>query len=110
MRFPAETLIRNKARLDPHMYEVEVRQGVSGVRLRLSTRFPFWRRKLMDLSDVAVRHAIAVSPVNIRHSIELSPSAVSIAREIRFCVIAVVVGFTAASIIKSALVYKRSSP
>jgi len=108
MRFPAETLIRNKARLDPHMYEV--RQGVSGVRLRLLTRFRFWSRELMDLSDVAVRHAIAVSPVNIRHSIELSPSAVSIAREIRFCVIAVVVGFTAASIIKSALVYKRSSP
>jgi hypothetical protein len=107
MRFPAETLIRNKARLDPRMYEV--RQGVSGVRLRLLTRFRFWSRKLMDLSDVAVGHAIAVSPVNIRHSIELSPSAVSIAREIRFCIIAVVVGFTAASIVKSALVYKRSS-
>lgn len=63
----------------------------------------------MDLSDVAVRHAVADSPLNIRHSIDLSSSAVSIAREIRFCVIAVVVGFTAASIVKSVLEYRRST-
>ena len=62
----------------------------------------------MDLSDVAVRHAVAVSPVNVRHSLELSPSTVSTAREIKFCVIAIVVGFTAASIVKSILVHRRS--
>ena len=88
-----------------------VRSTSGGVRgpLEAVDTLPILVEKPMDLSDVAVRHAIAVSPVNIRHSIDLSPSAVSIAREIRFCIIAAVVGFTAASIVKSALVYKRSS-
>jgi len=81
----------------------------SGVPFEAVDTLPILVEKPMDLSDVAVRHAIAVSPVNIRHSIDLSPSAVSIARDIRFCIIAAVVGFTAASIVKSALVYKRSS-
>lgn len=60
-------------------------------------------------SDVAVRHAIAVSQVHVSHSLDISPSAVSIAREIKICIIAVVVGLTTASIIKSAFLYKRSS-
>lgn len=63
----------------------------------------------MDLSDVGVRHAIAFAPLNIKHSIDISPSAVSIAREVRFCVIAIVVGFAAASIVKSIATFRKPS-
>lgn len=59
----------------------------------------------MDLSDV--RHAVAFSPLRIEHSIHVSSSVVSIAREIRYCVIAIVLGFTAASIVKAVLNTKR---
>lgn len=55
----------------------------------------------MDLSDV--RHAVAFSPLEIRHSIHVSSSFVSITRELRYCVIAAVIGFTAASIVKTVL-------
>ena len=61
----------------------------------------------MDISDVAVRHLVAIPPLNIQHSFDISSSTVSIARELRFCVIAIVVGLTTASIVKSVLVYKR---
>lgn len=61
----------------------------------------------MDLSDVAVRHAIAFSTLNIKHSIDLSPSAVSIAREIRISVVAIVLGLTAASIVRSVLTSRK---
>lgn len=57
----------------------------------------------MDLSDVGVRHAVSFAPLNIKHSVDISPTAVSIAREIRYCVIAVVVGFATVSIVKSLL-------
>lgn len=57
----------------------------------------------MDLSDVAVRHAIAFSTLNIKHSVDLSPSTLSIAREIRISIVAIVLGLTAASIVKSVL-------
>ena len=63
----------------------------------------------MDLSDVGVRHAIAFTTLNIRHSIDLSPSAVSFAREFRYCVIAVVVGLAVTSITKSVLSFRKSS-
>lgn len=57
----------------------------------------------MDPSDVAVRHAVAFTTWNVKHYIELSPSAVSTAREIRISIIAIVLGFTAASVVKSVL-------
>ena len=58
----------------------------------------------MDFADgVAVRHAVAFTTLNIRHSVELSSSTVSVAKEIRYCIIAIVVGFSAVSIVKSAL-------
>lgn len=57
----------------------------------------------MDLSDVGVRHAIRFTPLNIKHSIEVSPSVVSIFKEIRYCVFAVVIGFAATAITKSIL-------
>lgn len=62
----------------------------------------------MDLSDVAVRHVIAFSTLNIKHSIDLSPSTVSIAREIRISVIAIVLGLTVASIARSVLASRKS--
>ena len=62
----------------------------------------------MDLSDVGVRHAVAFTTLNIKHSVEFSPSTLSLAREIRISIIAVVVGLTAASIAKSVLLLKRS--
>jgi len=57
----------------------------------------------MDLSDVAVRHAVAFTTWNVKHSIDISPSAVLVAREIRIGIIAIVLGFTAASIVKTVL-------
>lgn len=63
----------------------------------------------MDLSDVGVRHAVAFSPLNIHHSIDLSPSAVSIAREIRISIIAVVVGVAIITITRSVLSSTRPS-
>ena len=61
----------------------------------------------MDLSDVAVRHAIAFSTLNIKHSIDLSPSTVSIAREVRISIIAIVLGLTVASIARSVLAPRK---
>jgi len=69
-----------------------------------------WRFGEMDLSDVGVRHAVAFTTLNIIHSVDISPSAVSIAREIRISIIAIVVGLTAASIVKSVLLSKKSPP
>lgn len=60
---------------------------------------------LMDFSDV--RHSIAFSHLEVRHIIDLSPSVVSITRELRYSIIAAVIGFTAASIVKSVLNSKR---
>lgn len=63
----------------------------------------------MDLSDVAVRHAVAFNTWDIKHSIDISPSAVSAVREIRISIIAIVLGLTAASIVKSILTSRTSS-
>lgn len=61
----------------------------------------------MELSDVGVRHAIAFSTLNIRHTLDISPSTVSVAKEIRISIIAIVLGLTAASIIKSVLASRK---
>jgi len=63
----------------------------------------------MDLSDVAVRHAVAFSTLNIKHSVDFSPSSLSFAKEIRYCIIAIVTGVTIASIVRSVLESRRSS-
>lgn len=55
----------------------------------------------MDLSDV--RHAVVFSPLEVRHSIHVSSSVVSIARELRYCVFALVVGYTAITVVKTVL-------
>lgn len=61
----------------------------------------------MDLSDVGVRHAVAFTNLNIRHSVDVSASSVAVAREIRISIIAIVLGLTAATIVKSVLASKR---
>jgi hypothetical protein len=62
----------------------------------------------MDLSDVGIRHAVSFVPLNIKHSIDISPTAVSIAKEVRHCVIAIVLGFAAVSVVKSLLAHEHS--
>jgi len=62
----------------------------------------------MDLSDVGVRHAVAFSPLTIKHSIDISPSAVSIAREVRISIIAIVIGVAAISITRTVLSSTRT--
>ncbi len=61
----------------------------------------------MDLSDGGVRHAVAFSSLNIKHSFDISPSTVSIAREIRISITVIVLGLTAASIMKSVLASRK---
>lgn len=47
------------------------------------------------MSDVAFRHSVALTDqLQVHHLVDVSPAAVSIAREVRFCVIALVVGWT----------------
>lgn len=58
--------------------------------------------------DSDVRHAVVFKPLEIRHSIRVSSSVVSIARELRYSVIAIVLGFTAVSIVRAILVTKKS--
>ena len=64
----------------------------------------------MDLSDVGVRHAVAFTNLNIRHSVDISPSTLLFTKELRYCVIAVVVGFTTASIVRSLVDLQRAPP
>ena len=61
----------------------------------------------MDLSDVGVRHAVTFSSLNIRHSVDISPLAVSIARELRICVIAIIIGYATTSIVKGILAFRK---
>jgi hypothetical protein len=61
----------------------------------------------MDISDAGIRHAVAFNTLNVRHFVDLSPSTVSVAKEIRYCVIAIVIGFATTSIVKSVLNYRK---
>ena len=64
----------------------------------------------MDFSagDVAVKHAVAFSPLSIRHSFEASPSTVSLVKELKICVITIVLGLTVASIVRSISASRRN--
>lgn len=57
----------------------------------------------MDLTDIGVRHSVTFTNLNIKHSIELSPSAISVARELRYCLIAIVVGLVVTRVTESVL-------
>ena len=48
----------------------------------------------MDVSDVAVKHAVSFTNLKITHTLDISPVAASIAREVRYCVIAIVLGIS----------------
>lgn len=61
----------------------------------------------MDLSDV--RHAVVFSPLEVRHSIHVSSSVVSITRELRYCVLAIVIGYTVVTVAKTVLLSQKSS-
>lgn len=63
----------------------------------------------MDISDVAVRHLVSVPTLHISHSFDLSPSIISVAKEIRYCVVAVVLGWTTVSIVRNLVEYRSSS-
>lgn len=61
------------------------------------------------MSDVAVRHAVALSDnLQVHHFVDVSPAAVSVAREFRYCVIALVLGWTTKHLI-SVLWNRRAS-
>jgi hypothetical protein len=56
----------------------------------------------MDFSDGIV-HEVAVKTISVRHLIDVSPSTVSIARELRYCIIGIAVSWASASIVHSIL-------
>ena len=60
-------------------------------------------------SDVGVRHSVVLSNLNIQHLVDFSPATVSIVREIRYCVIAIVLGWTTTRVV-SALLNRRAAP
>jgi hypothetical protein len=62
----------------------------------------------MEISDAGIRHAVAFNTLNIRHLVDISPNTVLFAKEIRYCVIVVVVGVATTSIVKSVLSYRRT--
>ena len=64
---------------------------------------PVASSRSMDVSDVAVKHAVRFTDLNIKHTIDISPAAVSIARDIRYCVIAIVVGLSTIALVRSVL-------
>ena len=64
----------------------------------------------MDKSDVvAFRHSVAFSNLRIEHSVDLSPTTVALAREVRLCIIALVVGIAGISIVKSVLSFRKNN-
>ena len=58
----------------------------------------------MDISEIGVRHALSVNTLNIRHSLDISPS---LAKEIRYCVIAIVAGWTAVNLLKTVALLRQ---
>ena len=63
----------------------------------------------MDISDVGIKHAVRFNDLTIRHTIDFTPSVASIAKEIRYCVIALVLGFSTVTIVKSFLSFRDRS-
>jgi hypothetical protein len=45
----------------------------------------------MDFNE-GIKHEVAVKLINVRHLIDVSPRTLSLAKEIRYCVIAIVLG------------------
>lgn len=64
----------------------------------------------MDMSDVGVRHSIALSDLSVRHTVDFSSSVVATAREIRFCVVAIVVGWITTRVVSELSRRKSAGP
>ena len=60
-------------------------------------------KNTMDISDIGVQHSVAFTNLTIKHSIELSPSTISVVRELRYCLIAIVVGLVVTRVTESLL-------
>jgi len=61
----------------------------------------------MDFGE-AIKHDVAFKTLNIRHLVDVSPSTVSIAKEIRYCVIAVCVSWASISVFRSWMAQRRA--
>jgi hypothetical protein len=57
---------------------------------------------LMDFGE-GIKHEVAVKVINVRHLIDVSPSTLSLAKEVRYCIIALVLGFGITTITRSYL-------
>lgn len=58
----------------------------------------------------AIKHDVAFKALNVRHLIEVSPSTVSVAREIRYCVITIAICVTTVSLIRAWGAHSERSP
>ena len=62
----------------------------------------------VSVSELGVKHAVAFTTLNVRHSFDVSPSVISVAREVRLGVVAIVCGVTAVTLLRTVLSYRRS--
>jgi hypothetical protein len=56
----------------------------------------------MDFGE-GIKHEVAVKVINVRHIVDVSPSTLSLAKEIRYCIIALVLGVGITTITRSYL-------
>lgn len=61
----------------------------------------------MDMSDFSARHTVGVNSFTVSHFIDFSPTALSVAKEVRICIIAIVLGFTTTGIVRNVLEYRK---
>lgn len=78
-----------------------------GVRCRLSEQAVHANRPLphlilMDFGE-GIKHEVAVKVINVRHLIDVSPGTLSLAKELRYCIIALVLGVGITTITRSYL-------
>ena len=61
----------------------------------------------MDSGEVAVKHTVAIAN-ELHLVVHVNPSVITLAKELRYCVIVIVAGWTTASIVKSFLLSRRT--
>lgn len=57
----------------------------------------------VSLSELGVKHVVSFASLNVRHSFDFSPSFVSVVREIRLGVVAIVCGVTVVTFLRTVL-------
>lgn len=62
--------------------------------------------EIMDVSEVVVKHSVALAN-ELKLVVHVNPSVINLAKEFRYCVYAIVVGWTTASIVKSFVISRR---